>query len=215
MKAWRIAMLLVGSAVAWLGSSMTWVSVSSVDDKAGSRLDELSGSEWAGQSVALTLLLAAAALATFALRRWGRRIVGVIGGLAAAGLLWGPVALLVGGPDLDRAFRLLASQGVPEWAEVTATTTHVAGPLIAAVGACLALVAAVAVVLRPGAGPQAGGRYARLAQRRRRAAEGLAHEPGSERALWDALDADIDPTGEALTFPDDTSSLASEDSHRG
>ena len=80
MKARRLGPLLiaVGAIVLWLSSRATWVVAASEDDKAGSAANDIIGSAWSLEIMALTLVLVAGAVAGMALRRVGRRVVGIV-----------------------------------------------------------------------------------------------------------------------------------------
>lgn len=197
-------LLLVGGALLWLASRMTWVEVAVFDDKSGSSVIELVGSTWSTETTALALLMLAAGLAGFVLRRWGRRIVGVIAAVAAVGASWSPLTVMMGVLDVQRAHQLLTSGAasqrasqpvsISSWAEVTSMDAWLAGPAVALLGCSVALVGGVLLAMKPGTDGAKLNRYERKKQREERLAEDLADSPDSGRVMWDALDADIDPT---------------------
>lgn len=96
-------LIAVGTAVLWFSSRSTWVKAVSEDDKSGSATNEIVGSSWSLELMALTLVLLAGVLAGLALRRMGRRIVAIVCALAAAGAAWSPISLLTSGADAQRA----------------------------------------------------------------------------------------------------------------
>lgn len=202
----RFAPLLIalGAALAWWGSTMVWVRAEVIDDMSGPATKEISGSGWALELMALLIVLVAGAGATLALRRRGRQVVGAIVALAAAGAAFRPVVLLSAGADPQVAQRLLQAaahdstavgvDSIASWAAVSTTETLVLGPLLVLLGAALAFIAGVIVVMRPGQDRVSSTKYASVAQRRQRLGEELDQDPDSGRVMWDALDSDIDPT---------------------
>ncbi|MGD7000942.1 TIGR02234 family membrane protein [Corynebacterium halotolerans] len=202
----RIAALLlgIGAAVLWAGSRATWLSVEAYDDKSGTVQENLVGATWSTEVTAVTLLLAAACIAGFALRRVGRRAVGVVGALAAVGASWSPLNLLMGEPEGERVRTLLtsglASQresdpvALSEWAQVVDVQINYPGPVIAIIGCALALFGGVLLATRPGPDSAKLNKYERKKNREARIVDDLQSTPDSGRVMWDALDADIDPT---------------------
>lgn len=153
-------LMFVGAVLLWLSSRMTWVKAAVEDDKAGSSVAELSGSLWSLELIALSVVVLAGGVAAFALRRTGRRIVSGLTALAAAAAGWRPVALLTAGPEAERAEELLQggtndtsveSTTISDWATVLSADASTAGPVLAIVGAALALFGAVMVASNPGA----------------------------------------------------------------
>ncbi|AWB81617.1 TIGR02234 family membrane protein [Corynebacterium yudongzhengii] len=202
----RIGALLLGlgALILWIGSRMRWVSVDVNDELSGASQHELVGATWSTESMAVALVLLVAMIAGLALRRLGRRLSGIIGALAAVGVSLTPVRLLTAGADPERAHNLLltgaASQradapvSIAEWAEVTATSVQAAGPVVALIGAAVAVFGAVLLATQPGADGAKMNKYERAAARREKLAEDLENSPDSGRVMWDALDDDIDPT---------------------
>ena len=198
--------LAVAGVVVWVASRMTWIVVESVDDKSGDKTSVVVGSLWSSELVAVALLLFVCAVAALALRPMGRRVAGVIGALAGVGASWQALGLLTGEPDASRVRSLLtvgdsavggAAQSadqvnhISQWADIVSVEPQVWGPVVALLGCALAVVSGVVVALRPGV-VASGDRYERAAYRSTDAAE--AEDDDASRALWDALDADIDPT---------------------
>lgn len=207
MKAKRLGPLLiaVGAIVLWLSSRATWVVAASEDDKAGSAANDIIGSAWSLEIMALTLVLVAGAVAGMALRRIGRRVVGIICALAAAASAWTPVSLLTAGADAERAQKILQgasanknavdSAQISQWATVVSTEVHAWGPILALVGAAIALFGAVMLARNPGEDKaKASSKYETPAARQAKLEEDLETSSDSGRVMWDALDSDIDPT---------------------
>lgn len=105
----RIGPLLfaVAAIVLWLSSRATWVTAHVEDELSGAQTLPLNGGFWSLELMGLTLLLLAGSIAGLALRRIGRRIVGIIVALAGAAAAWGPLQLLTTGADPVRAQELL------------------------------------------------------------------------------------------------------------
>lgn len=207
MKAKRLGPLLiaVGAIVLWLSSRATWVVAASEDDKTGSAANDIIGSAWSLEIMALTLVLVAGAVAGLALRRIGRRVVGIICALAAAASAWTPVNLLTAGADAERAQKILQgasanknavdSAQISKWATVISTEVHAWGPILALAGAAIALFGAVMLARNPGEDKvKASSKYETPAARQAKLEEDLETSSDSGRVMWDALDSDIDPT---------------------
>ncbi|MGV0350707.1 TIGR02234 family membrane protein [Corynebacterium guaraldiae] len=201
-------LMFVGAILLWLSSRMTWVKAAVEDDKAGSSVAELSGSLWSLELIALSVVVLAGSVAAFALRRTGRRIVSGLTALAAAAAGWRPVALLTVGPEAERAEELLQggtndtsveSTTISDWATVLSVDASTAGPVLALVGAALALFGAVMVASNPGGDKPRSAKYETPAVRQERLQEDLETSQDSGRVMWDALDADIDPTDPRTT----------------
>ena len=77
---------------------------------------------------------------------------------------------------------------------VLAADAASAGPVLALVGAALALFGAVMVASNPGADKPRTSKYETPAVRQERLQDDLETSQDSGRVMWDALDADIDPT---------------------
>lgn len=203
----RIAALLigVGAAVLWGASRLTWLTVQAFDDKSGNKTLDIIGAQWSTETTAVSLVLVAACVAAFALRRVARRVVGVIAAGAAGVAGWSALDVIIGtGPDPQRALSILSSQTatahqnkgalLANWAEITDITVHPTGVLVAVVGAALAIFAGALLAVAPGDDKPKANQYERKHTRELRIEEDLEADPDSGRVMWDALDADIDPT---------------------
>ncbi|MBC3185272.1 TIGR02234 family membrane protein [Corynebacterium sp. zg-331] len=205
--------LVVAAAMEWASSRATWLGVEAFDDKSGAASATLTGAVWATELTAVALLLAAGCVAGLALRRVGRRAVGVVCALAGAGVAWIPVRTLTQEIDTQRVHGLLSSTleggaqtatgtqagpvGISEWAEISSVTLHYVGPGLSVAGAAVALVCGVILALRPGRDAATMNRYERVEGRRQCLRADLRAAPDSGRVMWDALDADIDPTSDS------------------
>nr|WP_232354241.1 MULTISPECIES: TIGR02234 family membrane protein [unclassified Rhodococcus (in: high G+C Gram-positive bacteria)] len=176
---------------------MTWVHLTSSDGKTLERTTDLDGSTWAAAMTPLALALLAAIAASFAVRGWALRVVGLLVALVAIAVAVPAVQLLVSGASADRAVELAELSGHPE---DLSTTVSVLPALLALVGGVAALGAAVLLMRKP---PVRGGlssKYDNPAARREAAAKlgqgdkPASDEPVTQRMLWDALDAGEDPT---------------------
>lgn len=199
MRTSRIAALLlaVSAAVLWAASRMAWITVDTFDDKSGDATNAIIGGLWSTEQTAVAMLLLAGSIAGFALRRVGRRVVGVISALAGIGVSWAPLGLLAGEPDPQRAHQLLSTgeeAKIAAWAEIANLDVTSAGPALAMFGAAVALFGGVLLAMKPGADSAKLNRYERKQDRAAKISRDLEAEPDSGRVMWDALDADIDPT---------------------
>ncbi|WP_246846877.1 TIGR02234 family membrane protein [Corynebacterium sp. sy039] len=199
--------ILLGGGIIWVSSRMPWISVEAFDDKAGRITTSVRGALWSNELTAFALLLVAAAVVSLALRRLARRIIAVNAAIAAALGAWPPMQLLLHKPDYERIVHLLSSENsrsraqdpvvLNDWAEIIRADVQTLSLCVALFGCALAFVAAVVLVLRPGTDGARANQYERKAQRRQRIREDLISDPESGRVIWDALDADIDPTSDS------------------
>ncbi|WP_018297031.1 TIGR02234 family membrane protein [Corynebacterium lubricantis] len=194
----------IGALIMWAGSRMTWLSVSYFDDRSGSGTIDLTGAVWSTEVTAVILLLLAGMIAGFVVRKWGRRIIGAISALAAIGAMVSPLSLFFGTPDTERAHSLLTSGAasqrasnpvsIAEWASITDISVSFIGPVLIVVGALIAVAGGLAMAARPGGDSPKLNKYETAAMRREKLHDDLESTPDSGRVMWDALDADIDPT---------------------
>lgn len=195
-----------GALVLWLASRLTWLNVEYEDDRTGGGSIEINGAQWSTEVTAVVLVLLAATIAGLALRRWGKRIVGALGAIAAAAVSAAPLGLLLGSPDPERAKALLTLGGeegeaaIAEWAQIVAANTALTGPLLALSGALIAVAGGMILALRPGQDAATVSKYEKASQRKEKIEKDLEAEPESGRVLWDAIDADLDPTDDQARF---------------
>ena len=181
-------LLLVIAAVAlWVAGRMTWVSITSADGLGHPKTVALSGAQWSTALLPLALLLLATAVASLAVRGWPLRLLAGLMAVVSAALGYLAISQWVV-PDL--AVRAAQLANVPVIALVASGRQYV-GAVVTLVAAMLTLVAAVLLMRAASAAPGAAQRYLAPAARR----DAAAAEPASERALWDALDHGLDPTG--------------------
>lgn len=188
----------------WGASRMVWVEATSEDDKSGAEVQQIIGASWSLELMAVTLLLLAGAVAGFALRRLGRRIVGIICAIAAAGVALSPIFLLTNGAETERAEKILQAgnsqsnavdvASISEWATVVFTEVNAWGPSVAVLAAAVGFFGSVLLVMKPGQDTAKSRKYETVSVRHEKLAEDLENSPDSERVMWDALDADLDPT---------------------
>lgn len=143
------------------------------------------GSESAPLVVALALVALAAWGVVLVVRSRARRVVSVIGALAAAGVVVSTV--LNAGRAQDDAVRALVAKGVAGDAFTSSLTGWY---YVAAVGGVLALAAFVVAVVAAPRWPAMGSKYDAPATR----AEAQTAEPVTEQEMWRALDDGRDPT---------------------
>ncbi|MGA9870153.1 MAG: TIGR02234 family membrane protein [Rhodococcus sp. (in: high G+C Gram-positive bacteria)] len=202
-----VLLLLIAAVCLWGGSRMTWVQVTSFDGLGEQRTTDLLGSTWAAASTPLALALVAAVAASFAVRGWASRVLGVLVGLVAVGAAVPAVSALIGDVSAGRAADLAE---LPGRAEVVASQAFALPAALTLVGALCAVVAAVLLLRKPTADKGLSSKYDAPAARREEAARRTqtasesAEQNGegedlTERMLWDALDAGEDPTDRSGT----------------
>lgn len=197
-------LILVGALLLFISSRLTWVVAVSEDDKSGAATNDIVGSQWSLELMGVGFLLLAGGLAGFALRKTARRIVGFVCALGGAAAAWAPISLLTYGADFERAQNVLRSarentravdtSTISDWAIVTSAESHAAGPILAIIGAAIALFGGVILLMNPGEDTTKSNKYETQAARMDKLEEDLESSPDSGRVMWDALDADIDPT---------------------
>lgn len=202
----RVALLLVvlSAAGLWAAGRMVFVTANVYDDKAGDSVKELVGSVWDPAATPVALAMVAALVLSMAVQPWLRRILGVVVVLLSGVASFRSVQLLVGDADLARAQSLLSSGAatqkqsdpvqISDWARVVDATVHTGPVIVALLAAMLGIVGGVILVMRPGEASAGHSRYETPEVRRAGAEEDLASNPESSRALWDVLDAGVDPT---------------------
>lgn len=197
------ALLAVGGVMVVGFTRLSWMTASYFDDRAGGGEVDVSGAQWSTEASAVSLLLVIAAVAVLALRRRGRRIVGAVAALAAAAAVISPLRLLAAGTDVERVHTILTagyedmqarSGSIASWAEITGVTLHPLNPALMILGCVIAFVGGVLAAACPGADPATLNKYETEAVRREKIEDDLASSPDSGRVMWDALDADLDPT---------------------
>jgi len=199
------ALIGLGAALLWIASRLTWVSAGYTDELSGNGTVSLPGADWSLETTAVALLLLVGMIGAFALRRLGRRIVGTVSAIAAAAVAISPLQLLIRGADPERVHAILTSRSeavastnvgdtIGQWAEITAVDVPSTGPMVAVLGCLLALTGGIVAALRPGADAPKQNKYEKEAVRREHLREDMETKPDSGRVMWDALDADIDPT---------------------
>lgn len=193
----RTLLLAVAAAALWGSSRMTWVRLTSSDGKTLERTTDIVGSTWSAAMTPLALALLAAVAASFAVRGWAVRVVGLLVAAVAIAVAVPAIQLIVSGASADRAADLAELSGHPEQ---LATDVVILPALLALLGALAAIAAAILLVRTPSARGGLSSKYDNPAARREAAAqlgsaEGRpADEPVTQRMLWDALDAGEDPT---------------------
>ncbi|PRQ12517.1 TIGR02234 family membrane protein [Corynebacterium sp. 13CS0277] len=208
----RLAALAMaaGGGVMWAAGRMPWLQVEIFDDKSGAATHTISGSTWSTEIAAVAFVVLVAAIAGFALRRLGRRVAGLVAAVGAVAASYAPLAVIAGEPQAARAHALLTAgttvgqsgqARITAWATVETITVQPAGVWLAFAGCALALMGGIVLALRPGADSAKRSAYDTAAARRQRLAsdlERVADSPegadDAPRVMWDALDADIDPT---------------------
>ncbi|MBC2638471.1 MULTISPECIES: TIGR02234 family membrane protein [unclassified Rhodococcus (in: high G+C Gram-positive bacteria)] len=188
-----VLLLAVAAVCLWGASRMTWVEVTSSDGLGEARTAALVGGTWAAALTPLALTLVAAIAASFAVKGWALRVLGVLVAVVAVAAAVPAVRLIVSGASDDEAGRLAE---LPGRAEVQSVSVHVGPAVLVLIGALAALVAAVELVRRPRVRAGLSSKYDSPGARRDAAKTGgdSVGEPVTQRMLWDALDAGEDPT---------------------
>ena len=202
-------MLAGGAVVLWVSSRLAWLTVTADDDKAGTKTVTIHGASWSTELIAAAIMLAATAIAGLILRRTGRRIIGGLAAVVAAASSWVILQILVGGtPDAQRALAILSTNNTTSatkgaqltaWAQITTIDVNTPPIILALIGAAIGLIGGVILAAYPGVDGPKRTQYERKQRRTAHIAAELAAEPDSGRVLWDAIDADIDPTDDAVT----------------
>ena len=185
---------VVGAAVVLLSVGQTWAR-GSVAFQDSTLHISASGSQTTGVPSALALVGLAAAVAVFAVRGFGRRLVGALLALAGAGAAVVSIGAATGSAALDH--RAAAAVGLSQ--ATVGQVSHAAWPWLAALGGVLLLLAGVLVITRGRDWPGMSSRYEAPTGRRVVAPGAAAKrtagtEPSSPNDLWKALDRGEDPT---------------------
>lgn len=149
MNAGRLSAIAVwlpvpAAGLLWASSRMTWATVHSADGLTEPRADALIGSLHSAVPAALALVLLASVAALLAVRGWASTVVAVLVGLTGLAAGYPAAAALISGIDPQRAADAL---GLPGRADLDAVDISPAGPIVALLGAVLAVVASVIVIV--------------------------------------------------------------------
>lgn len=193
-----VGSLALAAIVLWAASRMVWVSFTSADGLGEEQLVELDGATWAAALTPLALTLVAAIAASFAVKGWLLRILGVLVALVGVAAAVPVVQLVASGASESRAAELAE---LPVRAEVRDVQVSLGPAVLTAVGVVAALVAAVTLLRRPTRDAGLSAKYDAPAARREAAQRSgdAGDTPPTQRVMWDALDAGDDPTD----YPDD------------
>ncbi|AZA11724.1 TIGR02234 family membrane protein [Corynebacterium gerontici] len=192
----RLACLLLALAAGLLGASasLPWYRVNALDDKTGAVETMVRGATWSKELTAIALALGAACIAGLALRRTGRRIIGAAAAIVGALGALPVIQALSTEASVERMHKLLVKrddQGVAvltSWAQITDIALQPLAPVLGLLGCAIAVFGGALLAWRPGKDQRDKYQRSEVTQ------EQLDQDPDSERALWDAMDADIDPT---------------------
>jgi uncharacterized membrane protein (TIGR02234 family) len=175
-----LGVLLVGAVLCLAGSGMSWGRAQRADLVTNEVA--VAGGDLVPVARAVGLLALAAVVAVHATRRWGRRLVG--GLLGVAGVAVVAQTYIVASDLQQNVLRRLEGQAGTELASVEPGW---GGPVVMGVGG--AAVAAAGVLLAV-----LGPRWPSMSPRYERRAATRPASGSSERAAWDALDRGEDPT---------------------
>ncbi|AWK72323.1 hypothetical protein CBI38_12810 [Rhodococcus oxybenzonivorans] len=189
-----VLLLAVAAVCLWGASRMTWVEVTSSDGLGEQRTTVLDGGTWAAALTPLALTLVAAIAASFAVKGWALRVLGVlVAAVAVVAAVPAATVLVSGAPD-EQAGRLAE---LPGRAVIDSVSVNQGPAVLALAGAVAALAAAVELARRPRVRAGLSSKYDSPAARRaaaQKTSADSADEPLTQRMLWDALDAGEDPT---------------------
>lgn len=192
-----VGSLALAAIALWAASRMVWVSFTSADGLGEALVVELDGATWAAALTPLALTLVAAIAASFAVKGWLLRILGVLVALVAVAAAV-PVVQLVssGASESETASKAAQLAELPARAEIRDVQVSYGPVALTAFGVLAALIAAVALLRRPTRSAGLSSKYDAPAARReaaRRRGESDDTAP-TQRVMWDALDAGDDPT---------------------
>lgn len=196
--------IALGALGQWFAARATWLKVVAFDDKTGDVTRSIPGASWSTATTALAALLIVAAIAGLSLKKIGRRLAGAVAAIAAVIASWPATHLALYGADPQRAHSLLVDgltsskatepQTISQWATIQDMQVNYVATVVFMVFCALALVSGIVLAMRPGEDTAKENRFERKADREAKLAEDLAESPDSGRVMWDALDADMDPT---------------------
>jgi uncharacterized membrane protein (TIGR02234 family) len=176
-----LGVLLVGAVLCLVGSGMSWGAAQRADLV---RTEvAVAGGDLVPVGRAVGLLGLAAVVAVHATRGWGRRLVGVLLGVAGGAVVLMTYAKLLELPN----YILQHVEGPTGSGEYVSASAAIGGPQLTALGGALIAAAGIALVALGPRWPSMDVRYERPAASR------PANE-SSERTAWDALDRGEDPT---------------------
>lgn len=184
---------VVAGALALSAGGQTWAEVSADRRPPLPPLtDVLTGSEAAPLVPAAGLVLLAAAVALFAVRGYGRTVVGLLMAAAGGVLAWSGLRGVTGRLELGDAPSAVGLD------RTTLITGAMAGwAALALVAGLLGMAAGLLVVLRGRSWPGMGRRYERAgAAAAPRAARRPETDEDRTQAAWKALDQGLDPTAD-------------------
>jgi uncharacterized membrane protein (TIGR02234 family) len=172
-----VAVGLGGAALATVAAGRPWAEATT--SAQGTRTVAAAGTDVAAAALPLALVALAAWGAVLVLRRRGRRVVAVIGALAAVG---SAVAVAT---EASRADELAAGM-LGGASDVTVTTTL--WPVVTVVGAVVAALTFAVALVRAPAWPEMSSRYDSPAE------SSQGERSMTDAELWRALDEGHDPT---------------------
>lgn len=192
----------LGALLILLALQSTWVVVGTIDERTGGTVVDIEGSTWVSELTALSLVLLAGMVAGLVLRSTGRRVVGTLCSVCAGAALYWPLKTLIVEPDRSRIESVLqyaadttsGTGGSAPLGEIGGVDVSAFGPILATIGALLAIAGAVTLASKPGGDAATASKYETTSKRKEKVSQDLAEDPESGRVMWDALDADIDPT---------------------
>lgn len=199
MRTAQVVLVLASISLYFL-ANIRWFEVFATDEFSGDQHLEVSGATVFAALQILPWVFMAGAIATIALRGLWRRLVSVVVVLIAAAALWIPVQVLVAGPEVTQFQQILTTSSsddaplLQSWAQVEEVAVITWPVCLVALALAAILVSAVVLGLQRGANAANSSKYATPQSRREALEADLEQDADSGRVLWEALDADIDPT---------------------
>lgn len=202
MRATRIAQALLALAALSLYfiANITWFEVEATDELSGAQEVSVSGATSYAALQVLPWAIIAGIIAVVALGPKISRVLAVIVAVIAAGGLWIPIQVITQGADIDHFQQILTTSTTNDpaelqsWAEVDSVSPQLLPVILAALAFGIIIVSAIFLALRPGKARETSSRYTTPQSRKEAITADLEQDPDSGRILWDALDADVDPT---------------------
>lgn len=186
-----LVLLAAGGVLGFAAASRPWGSARTPSTLSGATEVSVSGSDLSPVAPALCLVALAAVVAVPAVRRAGRRVVGVVLAVLGGGLAVVAVQALI---DLEGRIRAWVADGPGLAGSVDEVSASPWWPVALAVAGAMILAAGVLTLVRGPRWPSMGARYERPQSKRGESTPGSDDEPTDPRQAWDALDRGDDPT---------------------
>ncbi|MDO4928377.1 MAG: TIGR02234 family membrane protein [Corynebacterium sp.] len=202
MRATRIAQTLLALAALsiYFIANITWFEVEATDELSGAKELSVAGATAYAALQVLPWAMIAGTIAAVALGPKISRVLAALVAAIAAGGLWVPIQVITKGPDIEHFQQVLTTSTTKDpaelqsWAEVESVSTQMMPVIVTAAAFAIIIVCAIFLIVRPGKNRETSSRYSTPQSRKDAITADLEQDPDSGRILWDALDADVDPT---------------------